>query len=372
MNSPSNTFTGTLNVDTGSTTANDGIVKVVNNQVLANAHSPIFIRNNNAGASTLQLDGTTGNLTLPQGMSVTCRAGAAATIENLAGTNSINGTITLNTGGNLFNLQSDAGQLTFKGTNQYIGSLTGGRIYAFTGSGDFLLSGPIFNSTNGAPISLTKAGTGTLTLAATNTYGGGTTVSAGTVFVNGVIDTNTVTFSGGTLSGTGKILGSVAIQSGATFAPGNAAGAAVTRFTIGNALTLASGSTTRLKINKTGSVATNDLVTGLTALACAGTLTVTNIGTGALAAGDTFKIFSAASYSSGFSTANLPPLTRKPVLDKPSRRGRHADRGEPRFHRADKHQFQYHGYELGLVMAGRSHRLAAVDADRQPHRRPQP
>ena len=305
LNSPSNTFKGTLYVDSAAASGSDGVVRIANNLVMANAHSPIFIRNNNSAISTLQLDGSTGNLFLPQDLAVSCRSVSTATVENLAGTNTLAGTIYLNVGGNLFNLQSDAGMLVFKGTNQYTGSLTGGRTYAFSGAGNFLVAGPILNSTNGAPISLTKTGAGTLTFAATNTFDGPTTFGGGTVYVNGGLDTNTVTVSGGTLAGGGRILGAVTVQSGATLAPGtNNIGC----LTISNSLSLAGGSATQIRLSKSGAVTTNDAVKGLASLTCGGSLTVTNIGSTALAAGDTFKVFSAASYGGAFSTAVLPSL----------------------------------------------------------------
>jgi hypothetical protein len=46
----------------------------------------------------------------------------------------------------------------------------------------------------------------------------------------------------------------------------------------------------------------------LGALTCGGTLIVTNIGVVALAAGDSFKLFNAASYSGAFAKVILPPL----------------------------------------------------------------
>jgi hypothetical protein len=51
------------------------------------------------------------------------------------------------------------------------------------------------------------------------------------------------------------------------------------------------------------------LVIGGLPLTYAGTLTVTNIGTNALAAGDAFTLFSATSLSGSFTATNLPPLT---------------------------------------------------------------
>jgi len=300
LNSTSNTFKGTLNVDTGSNNGNDGGVKVVNNQVLANAHSPIFIRNNNTGSSTLQLDGSTGNITLPQGVAANCRGNALAAIENMAGTNTIAGNISLNTGGNLFPIQSDAGRLVFSGTSQYIGSLTGARTYVFSGAGDFLVSGQILNSTNGAPINLTKSGAGRLTLAAPNTYGGTTTVSGGTLLVNGLISTGAVSVANATLGGSGTINGPVTIQSSAALTPGSSG---IGTLTINNTLTL--NGTTFIEINK--AVPANDVVRNISTVNYGGTLIVTNLD-GTLAPGDSFKIFYAANYNGTFITSNLPPL----------------------------------------------------------------
>jgi autotransporter-associated beta strand protein len=224
LNNPNNSFKGTLFVDTSSTSANDGFVKLVNNIALSAARPVIFIRNNNNGSSTFQLDGSAGNLTVSQAFSVNCRNSAAPTIQNLAGTNTISGFITLLTGGSLFNIQSDAGRLIFTGDSQYLGSLTGGRTYAFAGAGDIVYSGRILDSTNGAPISLTKSGSGVLTLSSSNTYAAGTTVNGGTLLVNGSI-TGAVSVAGGaTLGGAGTINGAVTMANGATLSPGSSAG----------------------------------------------------------------------------------------------------------------------------------------------------
>jgi autotransporter-associated beta strand protein len=211
---------GTLNIDTGSTTSNEGAVRAAQPAALANA-TTIQIRNNNNGSSTLQLDGTAGGVSVPARVNVSCRGGSTATIQNLAGTNTLSGFIALDVGGSFFNIQSDAGQLVFAGANQYVGSLTGGRSYVFSGAGDHLVNGPIRNSTNGAPISLTKSGAGTLTLAGANTYGGTTTVSGGALLVNSSLGAGGLTLSGGTmLGGNGAISSAVTVPSGATLAPG--------------------------------------------------------------------------------------------------------------------------------------------------------
>jgi autotransporter-associated beta strand protein len=170
-------------------------------------------------------------------------------------------------------------------------------------STDAAFGGAIQDS--GLALALVKTGTAAQSLNGTNTYIGLTTVSNGTLFVNGVLGTNSVTVAGGTLAGVGNVLGAVTVQNGGTFAPGTNA---IGQFTISNSLTLATGSTTKIEISKIGGVTTNDSVAGLTSLSCGGTITVTNLGGTALAAGDMFKIFSAGSFSGTFAVTNLPPL----------------------------------------------------------------
>jgi autotransporter-associated beta strand protein len=69
---------------------------------------------------------------------------------------------------------------------------------------------------------LVKQGPGTLVLAATETFTGGTLVEGGVLVVNGTLGAESpVTAQGGTLAGTGSILGSAQIRSGGIVAPGN-------------------------------------------------------------------------------------------------------------------------------------------------------
>jgi autotransporter-associated beta strand protein len=77
---------------------------------------------------------------------------------------------------------------------------------------------------NGAgTVALTKAGSGTLTLAAANTYTGATLISAGTLMVNGSLGLTPIEVApGGTLAGTGIFGGSVALAG--TLSPGNRLG----------------------------------------------------------------------------------------------------------------------------------------------------
>jgi autotransporter-associated beta strand protein len=299
--SGNNPVSGTVFLDTGSNSNQDGIVRIVGPDALANVSS-ISIRNNNSGNSTLQLDGSTGSITIDAQFSVTYRNNGVVTFENLAGTNIINGNIFLFQGGNSDTVQSDSGLIVFTGTNQYVGGLVGTRTNYFTGAGDHLVIGPMLNSTNGSPISLTKSGSGKLTLAGTNTYGNGTSLNGGTLVVDGTLPAGTfIVGPGTTLAGNGIINTSITLPSTATLAPGDTVGT----LTINGGVTLQSGSTTRIELNK--AAGSNDQLRVIGALAYGGSLTVTNLD-GQLWAGDSFQIFIASNSSGSFAATNLPPL----------------------------------------------------------------
>lgn len=179
-------------------------------------------------------------------------------------------------------------------------------------SADLTISGAgsIHNPDSGTT-SFTKAGAGTLVLANSNTYTGATTVSAGTLRVNGAITTSAVTVqSSATLDGTGTLGGAVAVQSGATLAPGTDG---IGTLTVNNTLGLAG--TTAMDVSKSGATLTADLVTGVTTLTYGGTLVVTSVGPDALAAGNSFQLFSATTYAGTFSTLTLPTLAGGLVWD---------------------------------------------------------
>jgi len=188
-----NPLLGTLNVDTGSSTANDGIVRLASSGAIANLLSPINIRNNNNGSSTLQFDGSAGNLTVSQDIALNARNTSVVSIENVAGTNTLAGALTINVGGANYWIQSDAGWLTLGGTIS--SAATGSRMFTFQGSGGMAISGVLADGS--ASVSLTKSGSGTLLLLGANTYSGATTISSGTLQVGnggagGVLGTNSV------------------------------------------------------------------------------------------------------------------------------------------------------------------------------------
>jgi uncharacterized protein with beta-barrel porin domain len=94
--------------------------------------------------------------------------------------------------------------------------------------------------------SLTKIGTGTLTLSGTATISGGTTVTAGGLVVSGSLASNTTIGSSGTLGGTGKITGN--LTNSGTLAPGNIGSA----FTVSGNLVHNSGAIYQVGANAAG------------------------------------------------------------------------------------------------------------------------
>jgi autotransporter-associated beta strand protein len=168
-----------------------------------------------------------------------------------------------------------------KGKSVTLLATTGGEV-DFTGG--ILQNGT--DTTAGVQVGDSMHG-GLIKFTGANTYAGGTTVANGTLLVNGSLASGAVAVqSGGALGGTGTINGPVTVQSAGTLSPG----APVGTLTINNSLTLAGN--LLIAINKSLSPS-NGLVavSGVLTNAGAGVLTITNLGP-ALAAGDSFKLFS--------------------------------------------------------------------------------
>ena len=257
--SGTNTFTGVLNIDTAQpSSGNDGAVRLASPGALNNAAS-LAIRNQNSAQSSLQLDGTLASLAVTQAVAWNGRNNSSPAVENFNGSNTWSpAAVTLGTGGSTYTFQSDAGTLAITTAFPALGavgtSATASRNFVFQGTGNFLVPATMQNAnpTNGV-VSVATLGSCTVALNGTNSYTGTTTVSNGTLLVNGVIGTNNVTVVSGTLGGGGVIRGAVTVQSGGALAPG---GSNIGTLTISNSLTLAG--TTFIALDK--SAATNDNV----------------------------------------------------------------------------------------------------------------
>ncbi|MCX6873031.1 MAG: autotransporter-associated beta strand repeat-containing protein [Verrucomicrobia bacterium] len=170
------------------------------------------------------------------------------------------------------------------------------------------VSALLTNGTNTG--SLAKSGDGTLILGGDNTYGGTTTVHGGTLAINGTMasGTNAITATtGGTLAGTGTTNRPVVIASGGFLSP---AGSSIGTLTTNRNVTFSSGATAVCQIDKTSGTLTQDLLDAGSATAVityGGTLEITATGE-ALVAGDSFKIFNAASYAGAFTAYVTPTL----------------------------------------------------------------
>jgi len=154
---------------------------------------------------------------------------------------------------------------------------------------------------------LTKTGTGTLTLlSAANTYVGATTISNGTLQVDGSLAAGSaVTVVGGTLSGVGTINGATAVNAGAYLAAGDGG---IGLLTFNNNLTLNAASTNRFVVTTAGGASNRVLVTAGTLTPNASRIEINTAGAANLGAG-TNVLFN----YSGSTLANAFNLT--PVFD---------------------------------------------------------
>ncbi len=133
--------------------------------------------------------------------------GGSGIVENVSGTNSFAGAISLGASGTV---QSVAGALTLSGN-----VALNGNALTVTGAGNTTLSGVVSSSGAG---SLTKSGTGILTMSNNSTYTGATSVSAGVLLVNGSLSSSSAVTvaSGATLGGNHGTVGSTTVNGNLT------------------------------------------------------------------------------------------------------------------------------------------------------------
>jgi autotransporter-associated beta strand protein len=148
---------------------------------------------------------------------------------------------------------------------------------------------------------IVKEGTGVWRLNGANIYSGTTTITGGTLIVNGIqTGTAKVTVQNeAKLAGKSKMPAPVEIQTGATIEPGDSS---ISTFTVGT-LTLQTGSTVNMEINKT--LGTNDKIASTGAVIIYGTLNLSITGT--LALGDQFTLFTGTTFTGTFE--NIVPTS---------------------------------------------------------------
>lgn len=128
--------------------------------------------------------GTSGSQTITVGNTSGFIVNAGVTNNQL-----VNATVSLGAGkdgsGYTFTNSSPTATITFAGGITSLGSTgtAGGKALAVTGVGNYVFSGVVSNGT-ASNTSITKSGTGRLTLTGTNTYTGGTTVTGGELLVD--------------------------------------------------------------------------------------------------------------------------------------------------------------------------------------------
>ena len=276
----------------------------------------------------------------------------SGTINTASGENFSIGALGANTaysgviGGAGFIQKAGSGNLTLSGANTYSGGTTinggvlqigNGGTTGTLGTGNvtdnasltFNRSDSIddtgFGVVSGTGV-LDKQGAGRLALTKAHNYSGVTLVESGVLALTNsgaIANSSAISISSGALldvsgmaggsmtlaggkmiSGNGSVKGNFTVGSGAILSPGMNGG--IGTLTFSNSLTLAAGSANIFEISK--SPLTNDVAKVFGALTNGGALIVTNIGAVALTNGDSFKLFSAASYNGAFANVILPPL----------------------------------------------------------------
>jgi hypothetical protein len=186
-------------------------------------------------------------------------------------------------------------RVTFAGTNTY--------------SGDTIVANTITNGASNGGSVLSLVGNGSISSNSLHiTLQGNPTNPpfAGAIDASGRADGTLTLVNGQTLRGDNGsyVRGNVIATSGTTITPGGPSN--IQFMTVSNNLTLQAGSTVAMDVNA-DSGATNDLVKVSGTLTYGGTLQITDSGANALAAGASFKLFNAATYSGAF--AGIAPAT---------------------------------------------------------------
>jgi fibronectin-binding autotransporter adhesin len=221
-------------------------------------------------------------------------SGSTGALENVSGSNTYSGAITL-TGNTM--ISSDAGNLDIPTTG---GAMTGsGKNLTLTGAGNGSIEAAIQTGSG----TLTKSSTGTWIVAGANTFTGATQVNSGVLSLTGSLASgSTVTVGGGVgssgtpmLNGTGTVNGNVIVASAGggavgTITPGTASSLYGTLH-VGGTISFQTGSV--LALNMSGASSTGELVIGGAATISSGADISINVGT--TLSGSSYVLATAAS-----------------------------------------------------------------------------
>lgn len=276
----------TANNYAGATTigssANNSVVRASASGALGSGNI-VLDQTGNASTARLELEG---GITLNNAILFTARNNASTGIRNVSGNNILTGDLTLGTGGDTYTLESAAGHLTVGGN--FVPPNSSSRTVVITGAGDGEVSGNL-TFVSGNTLNLTKSGAGTWTVSSSgHTYTGTTTVSAGTLVVNGNISTSLNTnVTGGTLKGSG-VVGNLNATSG-TIAPGTS----IESLGAGN---VSIGTAATFAYELDSDVLNGDLLhaSGSLSIAAGATLTLAELASGTLNIGDKLTLISYA------------------------------------------------------------------------------
>ena len=250
-----------LNTFTNGLTITAGALWITNAAALGVGPKVITAVNGTAGHPELHLNGVSGNLLLPATLAFTTSwiggNGSQGLIINEAGNNEIDGNFTLTSGGGGTTFVVNGGTLKLAGNFAPNTTL---RTLQFGGAGNGTVSGIIADSGTNVLTGVTVVGPGAWTFTGTNTYATATTVSGGTLLVNGAVGTGGVNVqTNAALGGTGTAGGVTTVQPGGIIQGGGANG--VGTLTVGTLNLGATNTTTysRFTVAAGGKVAATTL-----------------------------------------------------------------------------------------------------------------
>ena len=288
--------TGTITLNaadtfTGPTMINTGIIDYQNGTAFG-ADSAITV----ASGATAQVQGGITGGASAMSLAGTGASGATGALENVSGTNSYAGLISL--GGNT-TISSDAGTLNLTNTGTIAGS---GDTLTLTGSGNGTLASIIGTGSGG----LTKAGSGTWTISGASTYSGPTNVNVGELVVSGGLpNTPGVTVaSAAVLNAQGTItLGGTLAATSATVDLRGASDNTINTLSIGNGLSL-SGSSLYLDVGTGGTDRIS--ATGAASISGTNTINLSVIAGQTVPTGSYTLISATGGLGSGFTLGSTP------------------------------------------------------------------